>query len=418
MLSFAGKIGPYLRNSGIYFFSSLLVAIIGVVLNPIFALHLEHLDYAILGYFSSFNLLLVPLLNFSLFSYYSRYYYFIDEEKKGKLANTVLLSSIIIGFFSLVLFTGVFYLLFSRQQNSFPFFPCAILTFLQLYVANITNFYLIKLRVQRRAKQYAKVTLAQCFMVSFLSLFLVVYYNLGAEGKLYGMLIASIPIAIYSLKKSITGFSIDKDILREGVKFSLPLTVSALFWYFLTGVDRLFLEQLGDNKALGLYNIGLSIANYLTIFYTTVSNTFEPDIYQSIAQHNKKKLLIIMFVIVGSVAFFNILFIILAPFVIGLLTANRYVESSSFAQILALHNIAMAVYYMVVKLLVGYGYVKVEMQVRIIGATISALMFYLLIARWGYYGAAWGQVFSFILLAIIGLIAFMIKRKIDLKKNI
>ena len=405
------KYVPYLKNSGIYFFSSLFVALVGVLLNPVYAMNLSHEDYAILGYYQSFNLLLVPLLHFSLFSFYSRHYYFVPEDERDELGDTVLLSSIVIGFFSLVVFTGGFYLKYKYWGGAFPFFPFAILTFLQLYIGSITSFQLIKLRVRREARSYAKVSLSQFLLVSLFSLVLVVYYKYGAEGKLWGTLVATVLVAAYSLCKSITHFRINKTLLKRGLKFSYPLTISALLWYFLTGVDRAFLASLDDKMTYGLYSVGLQMAGYMSIFYTTIANTFEPDIYQSIAQGKKKKLLVIMGVIVGTVSFFNLLFVVFAPFVIGVLTANRYVDAAPFAQILALHNISMACYYMVVKLLIGYGYVKTELLVRIVGAGLSVLMFYVLIRYYGFMGAAWGQVLSFVLLTVLGLMAFYCKKR-------
>ena len=402
---------PYIKNTGLYFFSSLFVALIGILLNPIFAMNLSHEDYAILGYYQSFNLLLVPLLHFCLFSYYSRNYYFTPEDKRDELGDTVLLSSIVIGFFSLTIFTSIFYFTHKLSKSSFPFAPYAILTFLQLYISNITSFYLIKLRITRKAKTYAKLSVFQSLLITAFSLLLVVYFKLGAEGKLLGTLIVTIIVALYSLKKSIIHLRINSKILKQGLKFCFPLTISAILWYFLTGVDRAFLAQYDDPINYGLYSIGLQIAGYLTIFYTTVSNTFEPDIYQSIAQKKKKKLVFVISTIIGTVIFFNLIFILFAPFIIKLLTAGRYIDAAPYAQILSLHNISMACYYMTVKLLIGYGFVKTELLVRIIGAASSVLCFYFLIKGCGFMGAAWGQVLSFSLLTVIGLIAFCFCRK-------
>ena len=402
---------PYIKNTGLYFFSSLFVELIGILLNPIFAMNLSHEDYAILGYYQSFNLLLVPLLHFCLFSYYSRNYYFTPEDKRDELGDTVLLSSIVIGFFSLTIFTSIFYFTHKLSKSSFPFAPYAILTFLQLYISNITSFYLIKLRITRKAKTYAKLSVFQSLLITAFSLLLVVYFKLGAEGKLLGTLIVTIIVALYSLKKSIIHLRINSKILKQGLKFCFPLTISAILWYFLTGVDRAFLAQYDDPINYGLYSIGLQIAGYLTIFYTTVSNTFEPDIYQSIAQKKKKKLVFVISTIIGTVIFFNLIFILFAPFIIKLLTAGRYIDAAPYAQILSLHNISMACYYMTVKLLIGYGFVKTELLVRIIGAASSVLCFYFLIKGLGFMGAAWGQVLSFSLLTVIGLIAFCFCRK-------
>lgn len=118
-----------------------------------------------------------------------------------------------------------------------------------------------------------------------------------------------------------------------------------------------------------------------------------------------------MAIIVGGTAIVNLIFIVLAPYVVGLLTANRYIESTPYAQILAVHNIVMACYYMVVKLLIGYGYVKQELYVRVSGALASILMFYFMINRYGFIGAAWGQSLSFILLSIIGIVVFISTKK-------
>lgn len=406
---------PYLKNSGLYFISSIITAIIGILLNPIYAMNLSHEDYAIIGYYSSFNLLLTPLLHFSLFSYYNRNYYFIDEDKREKLGNTILLGSLLIGFVSLILFTSVFYIIYRGTNVQFPFFPYAILTFLQLYVANITSFYLIRLRLTKQAMQFSKVTIMQCVTIALLSLLLVVYYKYGAAGKLYGTLFASILMSVYSLKKLKVKLSIDKEILIKSIKFGAPLTLSAILWYFLAGFDRFLIEKLNDSYTLGLYSVGLMMASYMGIFYTTISNTFEPDIYRTIAERNTKKLFYIMATIIGTVAFFNFVFIILAPYVIDLLTAGRYNNSCVYAQILAIHNISMACYYMVVKLFIGYGYVKEELYVRIAGAVISIIMFYVLINQFGFIGAAWGQVASFTVLTIIGGLTFYIKRRIQNK---
>ena len=406
------RLSGYMKNAGLYFTSSLTVAIIGLLLNPIMAMNLSPEDYAVLGYYSSFNLLLIPLLHCCILTYYTRQYYFIDESKRDILGDTILLSMNIIGAVSCLLFMGFFYIFHRTTGNSFPFFPYAVLTFVQLYVSNNVSFYLAKLRITRQAKKFAWFSIIQCVVTNALVLLLVVYYKEGATGKLYATLAATILSALYAFRHSLVKWRIDKELLVSALKFGAPLTVSALFWYCLTGVDRLFLERLGETEMLGIYNVGLAISGYMQIFYTTLSNTFEPDIYQTIAQKNRKKLALIMGAIIGIVALANMAFVLFAPFLIDVLTAGRYIASAPFAQILAIHNITMAIYYMVVRLLIGNGYVKGELLVRIIGAVCSVVAFYILIQHYGFYGAAWGQVLSFAMLAAIGLIYFGVKKKL------
>ena len=379
------RLGSYMKNAGLYFASSMIVAIIGLLLNPTMAQNLSPEDYAVLGYYASFNLLLMPLL------------------------HGCILSMNVIGVISCLLFTGIFYIFHCTSGNSFPFFPYAVLTFVQLYISNNVNFYLAKLRITREAKRYAWFSILQCVITNALVLLLVVYYKTGAQGKLYATLVATIIFAVIAFKQSLVKWRIDKKILVDALKFGFPLTISALFWYCLTGVDRLFLERLGETEMLGIYNVGFAIAAYMQIFHTTVSNTFEPDIYQSISENNKKKL----YLIIGStntiIIVANLAFVLLAPFLIEILTAGRYVDSTPFARIFALQNIAMAFYYTVVRLIVGYGYVKGELLVRIIGAVCSVVCFYVLIKHYGFYGAAWGQVLSFTMLTVLGIVYLVFK---------
>ena len=401
----------YIKNAGLYFASSMIVAIIGLLLNPTMAKNLSPEDYAILGYYGSFNLLLMPLLHGCILTYYTRQYYFTEESKRDALGDTILISMNILGAVSCLVFTGLFYIFHRTTGNSFPFFPYAVLTFVQLYISNNVNFYLAKLRITREAKTYAWFSVLQCIVTNTLVLLLVVYYKTGALGKLYATLVATVIFAIYAFRHSLVRWRIDKQILVSAFKFGLPLTISALFWYCLTGVDRLFLERLGETHELGIYNVGFAIAAYMQIFHTTISNTFEPDIFQSISENNKKKLYLIIGSTNAIIVFANLAFVVLAPYLIDILTAGRYVESTPYARIFALHNITMAFYYTVVRLIVGYGYVKGELLIRIVGSVFSVICFYLLIEHYGFYGAAWGQVLSFAMLSLLGLVYLMFKKR-------
>ncbi len=417
MLSKLTKYKSYLNTSFLYLGSSLSVSLIGILINPILAKNLSHEDYAIIGYFTSFQLLLIPLIGFNLTTYYLRNHSRIPEERRQIVSDTILIGLVFIGFFSFVLFTTALYFYCYWTKVKFSFFPYAIYSMAQTYVSIFFTFYLIKLRINRQAKKFALVTIINALVTTALTLTLVVYYKQGADGKLLSSLIAAILIGTYSIRKTIGRWQFDFKILKEALVFGLPLTISALFWYFLTGVDRAILVELNDTYTFGNYSVAIQITAYMAIFYTAVNNTFEPDIYQAIAENNKKRLIKLIGSGIAVIIFANLAFIALAPFTISLLTANRYIESAPFARILALQNITMACYYMVVKLFIGYGHVKAELAVRIVGAAISVLIFKMLINEYGFYGAAWGQVFSFFVLSILGLSTLYIiqnKTKISL----
>lgn len=66
---------------------------------------------------------------------------------------------------------------------------------------------------------------------------------------------------------------------------------------------------------------------------------------------------------------------------------------------------------MIVNIIVGFGYTKQELIIRIFGAIISVLLYKYLVAHNQFVGAAWGQVLSFVIMSIFGLVLLVIMRR-------
>lgn len=406
---------PYFKNAGLYFFASLFSAIVGVLLNPLMALNLDPVDYAIVGYYASFNLLFLPLSHCCLMTYYVRQYYLTPEDKRDNLDSTILIGVIQLGLVATLLFLAFFYLIYSNTEHDLPFWPYAVMTFVQIYIGNISTMYLSKLRITRQAKKYAIYSVLHCIVLQSMTILMVVFMQYGAFGKLSAALIITIIFSVYAFAKVYKPNKFDKQIFKSACKFGFPLSIAAIFWYLLSGVDKVFLEQLRDTNQLGIYNVGLSMAGYMTIFFTTINSTFEPDIYKSIADNNKKKLLMIAGVIIGFVTVANLLFALFAPFLIDILTAGRYVTAYPYARIMSLHNIIMALYTIMSSIIIGYGFVKQQLAIRVTGALFSVVLYKLLIVKYGFIGGAWGQVLSFMLLCIMSIL-FLLSQRNKLRK--
>jgi O-antigen/teichoic acid export membrane protein len=266
--------------------------------------------------------------------------------------------------------------------------------------------------LERAAGRFSAVTIVSALLGTVTAILLVVIYKYGATGRLLATLLASVVTAIYCFSQLFGKLQFDFAVIKDAFRFGWPLSLSAMLWYFLSGVDYVMLEKLNDSHSLGFYNVGMQIAGYFAIFYTAIAQTFEPDIYKAIAEKKKGKLLKIIAGIVTLNSIPNILFILFAPFIIGLLTYNRYTDASGFAQILALKNITVSLYYSTITIIVGFGFTKAELLVRCVGSLVCVLMFKVLIENYGFYGAAWGQVFSFVILTSISVccLAYLHKR--------
>ncbi len=394
----------YLASGSLYLFSSLFTAAISIALNPFLAKNLSPEDYAVMGYFGSFSLIVSQVINFSLITYYIRNYFRIADERQQIVSDTILIALLVYGFVALLLLCVIFYFYHQWCKVSFPFYPYALLTFIPVYLANFVTLYLANCRLKREAGQYSKITIFNSILSTLLAVFLVIIYKYGATGRLLAILLASTVTAFYCFRQMFGKLQFDFSVIKDALKFGWPLSLSGILWYFLSGVDYAMLEKLNDSYTFGFYNVGSQIAGFFAIFYTAIAQTFEPDIYKAIAEDKKRKLA----KIIGGILFLNalptIVFILFAPFIIGLLTYNRYTDASGFAQIIALKNITVSFYYAAITVIVGYGFTKSELMIRVIGALLCVLMFKWLIGNFTFYGAAWGQVISFVIMTAISML--------------
>ena len=410
---FLQRYSAHFRSTALYLGSSLFAAVTGIIINPFLAKNLSPQDYAIIGYFSSFTQVLLPLLNFSLIAYYLRHYYKLPMERRQVVADTVLLTLVVYGFLALLGGTLAFYWYWRAAKVSFPFYPYALLTFAPVYFNNALILFQVNCRLRREAARYATVTIASGILGSLLSLLLVVFYKHGAAGRLTAALLAAVLTAAYCVWKMFGKLQFDSMVVKDALRFGWPLSASALLWYFLTGVDRALLEKLGDPVTFGYYNVGAQIAAFLTTFYTAIAQTLEPDFYKALAEDNRGKLAKIFAAIVMLNAVPNLVFIAFAPTIIGLLTYNRYREASGFAQILALKNITIAFYYEASMLIVGLGFTKTELALRALGAAGCFAIFASMIGRFGFLGAAWAHVLCFVFMGCLSLsvLGLLLRRK-------
>lgn len=409
------KYALYFKNASLYFLVTIITSLIGLVVFPFMAKNMSPEDYNITGYFTSFNLLLLPLLNFSLITYYTRNYFKFSEERRIVVADTLLKALLMLGAVLIPLVTLGFTIFFKLTNVALPIFPFFLFAVISTFFNNFLTLLQVKYRMQRKANKYFKLTLTSTLISTSLTLLMVVGLKWGAFGAMFSPAIVAVLIAIYSFRKMYNHNKFERSIVKDAFHFGWPLSVSAMLWYFVSGIDKAFLEQLNDIDNFALYNIGGSVASRLGIIYVALAQTFDPDIYKAIADNKLKKVVQIIGGIVGTVVVANIVFILLSKPLMKLLTADRYTMSYMYANVLSLRNVTTALYYSTIAIIVGYGFTKYDLVIRIIGAGFSVLIYKVLIDKFQFIGAAWAQVFSFFILAIISafVIIFILKPKIS-----
>lgn len=394
-----------------YLLATIVSSVIGIIINPFLARNLSHADYALIGYFTSFGALVLPLVGFSFSSYYARNYFHFNDDKRSLMKDTILTSFLVLGPLVMSIVLIAFYFYTRYAGISFSFSPYAFLSFIPSLFGLSYSLFLTELRMRRDAKQYFYISVSNSIIGVALAIGLVVIFHLAAFGRLMATLIVSVLFGIYSYLRFSFKFRFDKIIFIDALKFCWPLTLAAIMYYFLSGVDRAMLDKLHDVYTFGLYNVAFQISAYLTLFGTAIFQTIDPDIYKATAENNVIKLVKILAFVLVFTTIPALLFALFAEPLIALLTFGRYIEAAPLSRILALRVITTAFAFVISGIIIGYGFPKVEFVNRVLGAILSFFMFRYLISCYGFYGAAWGQVLSMFIMSLISLMFIIYKKR-------
>lgn len=407
-----------MMNMGYYLMASFIPMIINLFLSPLYSLNLSKEDFAIVGYFASFQSLIAPVVLFELHQNYMREYFFRDEEERKRLRSTLfkafLIFPFVITFISLI---GLYaYLNISKISDEIPFFPYAILTMLPWALAGIYRLELIDCKVRRQAKSYFRISITNSTILITSTVLCVVVFKWGATGKLLGAAIPALVMFLWSLSRHLDVFKerIDWKLLKSSLVFCAPLVIAAMMNFFTDGYDKVFLQKYVPLDQLGLYTIGLSIASYLGVFSTAIGETFNPDIYESIANKDNKRAFKFVFIQIGIMIFIVAAFILLAKYVIYILTAGRYVDSTPYARIASLFAITSLLRGLVTPFIFAAKKTKVVLVAKILSSIVVVLTYSVLIKNYGLYGASWGYVICPLYYALIAFILY----KISIKKSL
>lgn len=413
------RIKSYLSNAGIYLAASLVSSLLSVLVNPLMALNLSPEDYAVSTYYTSFGLLYTPIMGFFITDYYLRKYYILSKEELYKLKGNVI--KIFLGFsglVSVICLVGL-YAFVKGTHVSFDFFPYALLAVLHTYVALLFSFQLAEYKISRNAKAYFRASVFWGIIGVGLSLLLVVVFKFGAVGKMTATFLGSFFPFIWCLNKNKEYLKVkfDKEIFKQIFLYGYPLVLAAMLSYFTHGYDKVLLERTGDIETLGYYSVACSMAAYITIFANAIKSTFQPDMYKAISQRSVKKVVGVASLVIGSVGVAVLLFIIFCPWLIRILTAGRYVQSTEMSRIVSLSVLTSTIYYQVSQFTYGTGHSKLTLINKIVGTAINIALITMLIHKYGAIGAAWSTVLGFLVFAVGNIVLLFIIRKKLFKKD-
>ena len=313
---------------------------------PLYSYLILPSEYGTLGFLRSVTAFLPFILTF--------YYLYAYVRLSVHTNETLLLST----YFYLGIFLNIFYLasafalyfLFVQYYTiELHYFIMAILSSAFIYMFQILQMYY---RSKGLAKSYIRLSLVYALGglgLNFLFLFIF-------EDNVFAMLLSSSSITFIAslvaytiLHKKISWSSFDFTLVREILRYSIPLIPGAIALLLFSSSDKIILAGLVTKESLGIYTFAFTVGLTMSYIGNAFFMSYQPLFYDKIA-HNKHSEIINAF---PKNILFLTLALLLSYFIISLVyfSVNQRYSSGimlslsiataysylSFAQMMELH---------------------------------------------------------------------------------
>jgi O-antigen/teichoic acid export membrane protein len=385
--------GRFFRDGLIYGGATLLTGLSNVVLVSVYTRTIDRSAYGAVEYINVLQLLIQLIVGFELTQGIARFYGgTAAEAERREYAST--------GFWTLVVAYGVacaaLFVAADGVQASLlgDAVPLGILrpALVSVYVAIM--FYVVRsqLRWELRAARYALASLIAAMSVVGLSVYLLLVLRTGvigvfvATGVGYGLGLGS---CLYGLRRTYSwSFNVHK--LKTMLRFSAPLTLSALALFAANYGDRFVIRAAMGFDDLGVYAAGGRVASVIALASAGFQLGAAPLIYRHYRQPETPATLAQLLRIFMAAGLIGVLALAaFSPELVAVFATPAYAGAARIVPLLALATILASGYIFLPGLTVNNMTSRFA-AINIAAAAISLVFIAVLAQAHGVVGAAAG----------------------------
>lgn len=397
------KKSSLLKNSSVYLLASVLNASIPFLLLPILTRYLEPSEYGEIAVFQVWVSLIGAVCGLSVHGAANRKYFDYDNPDKsigdfiGACVTLLILSTAFLSIFIYPFHNILTELLGIKEIWLWLGIPVAFSNFLiQLRLG--------QWQVRKRAAWYGVFQISRSFFDMLLSLLLVVVLTLGVTGRLSGITstacIFSI-ISVISLRYSnILKLGWRPDLMREALKFGVPLIPHILGAFLLLTADRAIISsELGLREA-GVYMVAAQLSMAMSILLEAVNKAFSPWLFEKLKRNEdveKRKIVKFSYAYSFFLLFLASLALIVGGDVLRFIAGEKYSAAGEIVGWLFLAQAFRGMYFLFTNYIFFVKRTGVIAKITIVFGLLHIGILYVFINHFGVIGAAYALCISMFL---------------------
>ena len=259
-------IKKFAKSSGVYFFGNILMKIITFFMLPLYTKYINPADYGTYDLYIAYITFLCSVLFLDIWSAIMRYM-FADNKNKEKPLN----SGIIIFIISSLLYTILVFII-GNIMNA----PYLILIYLYGILMNVQNLFGYIARGYQKNTLYAFSGIIGTLITVICNIVLIVllhfdYSSLYISSCIGFFINSSIIFFGAKLYQKFNKKYFDKDLFIDIFKYSLPLCLNSVAYWFLTSYNKVVISNKLSSYDNGLY----AIAGKFSVMLTLVTSCFQ-----------------------------------------------------------------------------------------------------------------------------------------------
>ena len=257
-----------LKHSFVYGISNIAQKASGVILLPLFTYYLTVEEYGRYGLLFITTVIISQSLVLGQSSSIIRYNNLPDYSEKKKsifftLTLIVLIVTVLFVFISELFLNQITGWYGAQADFKIPLKVCIYI----VAVVTLNNLLLGKVRADEKSILFTIAGLIKIAVQIGTTVYFLVELKMGLVGVLLGQFIAELSTIVvvlpFLLKEMKVKF--ENSIVKDSLRFGLPLVFSAIAINLLNGSDRYIIKFLIGEKVLGLYELGYRVGGIINM---------------------------------------------------------------------------------------------------------------------------------------------------------
>lgn len=372
---------------------------IGFITVPIFTRILSVSDYGVVTTYNSWVSILMIFMSLALYMAVRASFVDYKEHTKDFLSIITTFTCLFGCLFSLIVLVVAYIAPVSIDITIMAL--CLIQALATAIIENVSMFFMMNYQYKARTALMVLPNLLSTVVAIFLIKKVLssdLYWGRIVPNAIITLLFG-LAALLYSFKGTKVRFN--KEYLQYGLKISVPLVLHGIALNILSQSDRTMITMIRNSEETGIYGLIYNFSMIATVITTAFDGIWVPYFtrkmnekdYRSINKFAEK------YVEFMSVAMIGV--ILVGPEVVKLLSTEAYWEGIKIIPPIVLANYFIFIYTMYVN--VEHYYKKtVFISINTTIAAISNILLNIIfIYKWGYVGAAYTTLISYILSLIL-----------------